>query len=112
MIAEIIILVIAFLFLIPGIFLFHGKGSWLISGYNTLPEEEKKQYDEKKVCKAIGALCIICCVMLCIMAYIGYKVDSGSIDETYMSIFGVIFIIIILTSIILVSRYINGKAKK
>lgn len=112
MIAEIIILAMAFLFLTVSIFLFNGKGSWLISGYNTLSKEDKSQYDKRKVCRAVGALCIICCVILCIMAYLGYKVDSGSLDETYMSIFGIVFVIIILASIIIVSRYINGKAKK
>lgn len=111
-IAEIIILIVAFLFFIISIFLFKGKGSWLIAGYNTLDKEEKKQYDEKKVCRAVGALCIVCCVMLCIMAYMGYKVDSGIMDEAYMSVFGVIFVIVILASLIIMSRYINGKAKK
>ena len=109
MTAEIIILAVAFLFLILSIFLYNGKGSWLISGYNTLTEEEKKQYDKRKVCRGVGALCMVCCIMLCIMAYLGYRVDSGSLDETYMSVFGIIFVIIILVSIIIVSRYINGK---
>ena len=48
MITEIIILIIALLFLTAGIFLLCGKEKWLIAGYNTLSKEERKKYNEKK----------------------------------------------------------------
>lgn len=35
--------------------LFMGKGSFLIAGYNTASEEEKRKYDEKKLCRATGS---------------------------------------------------------
>ncbi len=54
MIAEIIILFVALLFFIISIFLFNGKGKWLIAGYNTVSKEERKKYDEKKLCRAIS----------------------------------------------------------
>ena len=50
MIASIITLVIGLLFLVMGIVLFCGKGSWLIAGYNTMSPQEKEKYDEKKLC--------------------------------------------------------------
>lgn len=112
MIAEIIILIVALLFLIMSIFLFNAKGKWMIAGYNTLSSKEQKQYDEKKVCRAMGSLCMVCCVMLCIMAYMGYRVDSGMMDERDMFPFALIFIVIILTTVFVVIRYINTKAKK
>ena len=112
MIAEIIILVVALLFLIISIFLFNGKGRWLIAGYNTLSKDEQKKYNEKKLCKAVGILCIVCCLMLCIMAYLGYRVDSGWMNENDMLPFGLLFVIVIITTLILISRYINKKAKK
>ena len=36
-----------------------GKGSWLISGYNTASKEEKEKYNERKLCKAMGIMCAI-----------------------------------------------------
>ncbi len=51
MIISILIIVI---FVILGIFLYNGKGSFLIAGYNTLPKEEKEKYDEKALIKFMG----------------------------------------------------------
>jgi hypothetical protein len=41
------------IFIICGIFLLFGKGSWLIAGYNTSSKEEKEKFDEKKLCRII-----------------------------------------------------------
>ena len=112
MIAEIIILVFALIFLIISIFLFQGKGTWLIAGYHTLSKEERKKYDEKKVCNAVGRLCIVCCLMLCMMAYLGYRVDSGLMSENDMLLFGLLFVIVIIVTLILTRRSINKKGKK
>ena len=35
------------LLLVISIVLLCGRGSWLIAGYNTASEEERKKYDEK-----------------------------------------------------------------
>lgn len=58
MATEIIILMIALMFLIISVLLFCGKGKWLIAGYNTMSKEERKNFDEKKLCKAVGSLII------------------------------------------------------
>lgn len=110
--SVIILLVVALLFLIISIFLFLGKGKWLIAGYNTLSKEEQKKYDEKKLCKAVGMLCILCCIMLCIMAYFGYRVDSGLMNENRMLLFALLFMLVLFTAIIVIGIYINKKAKK
>ena len=46
MVTEIIIL--ALLFLAAGIFLLCGKGAWLVAGYNTLSQAEKKKMIKRK----------------------------------------------------------------
>lgn len=112
MIAEIIILIFAIVFLIMSGFLFRGRGKWLIAGYNIMSKEEQEKYDEKKLCKAVGCLCVVCCVMLCVMAYLGYRVDIGLMNENDMIPFGLIFVIVIVCTVILISIYINKKAKK
>lgn len=112
MIAEITILAMALMFFIISIFLFKGKGKWLIAGYNTASKEEKKRYDEKKLCRAVSFLCMVCAIMLCIMAYMGYRVDSGMMEETDMLPFAFIFVAIILLTVLIVIIYINTKAKK
>ncbi len=44
------------LFILLGVYLSMGKGSMLIAGYNTMPEEERAKYDTKALCKAMGKL--------------------------------------------------------
>lgn len=39
---------------IISILLISGHGSWLVSGYNTAPKEEKEKYDRKKLCRVTG----------------------------------------------------------
>lgn len=112
MITEIITLIIAFIFLIISVFLFHGKGKWLIAGYNTMSKEERKRFDEKKLCKAVGSLCAVCCIMLCIIASLGYRADTGLMNETDMLPFALFFIIVIIITLIVIGRYINKKVKK
>jgi hypothetical protein len=54
-----------FAFIIPlplfilGVILRLGKGSFLISGYNTSSKEEKEKYDEVALCKFIGDFLIL-----------------------------------------------------
>ena len=48
--------VIIVLFLVLGIFLINGKGSFLIAGYNTMSEEEKDKYDTIAPCKFMGKM--------------------------------------------------------
>ncbi len=67
----IILLVIALLFLVISLFLLNGKGSWLIAGYNTASQEERDKYNEKKLCRAVGILCLLCCLLMCVLAWLG-----------------------------------------
>ena len=42
-------IIAALLFLILGIVFACGKGTFLIAGFNTLPEEKKARYDARKI---------------------------------------------------------------
>ena len=53
-----------------------------------------------------------CCVLLCVMAYLGYQVDTGLMDQTVLLWFGLVFLITVISTIIVVGVYINKKAKK
>jgi len=112
MAAIIFILTMASAFLILSIFLFRGKGSFLISGYNTSSKEEQEKYDKQKLCKATGFITLIVSILLFIMAYLGYKVETGLLKENQMLPFAIVFIVVIITSIIFVNVYINKKCKK
>lgn len=46
--------VITGVFAVLNILFFTGKGSFLIAGYNTASKEQKKRYDEKKLCRLMG----------------------------------------------------------
>ena len=51
-----IVWIVFVIFAVLSIVLLSGHGSWFISGYNTASKEEKKKYDEKKLCRTMGCL--------------------------------------------------------
>jgi preprotein translocase subunit SecG len=55
----IIFLIIIILFIVLGVIFFHGKGTKLISGYNTASKWEKAKYDEKALCRFMGKLMFV-----------------------------------------------------
>ena len=107
----IFIIMLASALFIMSIFLFLGKGSWLIAGYNTASIQEKEKYNEKKLCKAAGVVTLIVSLLLYIMAYLGYKVESAIMEEYQLLPFAVIFIVIVLIAIGFDSFYIKKKCK-
>ncbi|MGF2617787.1 DUF3784 domain-containing protein [Rossellomorea vietnamensis] len=52
----IVTFIIIALFIVLGLFLLNGKGAFLIAGYNTMPKEEKEQYDEQALCRFMGKM--------------------------------------------------------
>lgn len=52
----IVMIVVISLFIVMGIFLVNGKGSFLIAGYNTMSAEEKKKYDKTELSKFTGKM--------------------------------------------------------
>lgn len=49
-----IVRIVFVIFAVLSIILLSGHGSWFISGYNTASKEERKKYDEKKLCWTMG----------------------------------------------------------
>ena len=109
--SVIFVIVMASVFLAISIFLFLGKGSWLIAGYNTASAEEKAKYNEKKLCKAIGTITLIAALLLYIMSYLGYRVELGFMDENQMLPFAIVVIVVVFSATVIGSFYINKKCK-
>ncbi len=110
--AIISIIILTLIFLVMGILLFQGKCSWLIAGYNTLSKEEKEKYDERKLCRGTSIVCLVISIMLIIMAYLGYKVETGIMDEKEMLPFAIIFIAVVLATVGGNIYYSNKKCRK
>ena len=62
-----IVWIIFVIFAVLSINLLSGHGSWFISGYNTASKEEKKKYDEKKLCRTMGIGMSVIAILLLIM---------------------------------------------
>ena len=105
-------LILAVLFLVISVFLFMGKGAWLISGYNTMPKEERERYDTKKMCRAVGVVLVVCTLLLIGMAYFIYRVEQGTMAENSLLPFVAVFVIAVVASIVWAMVYINKYAKK
>jgi hypothetical protein len=70
------------IFFIISIYIFSGKGAWLIAGYNTMSKEEKAQFDEKKLCHSAGTFLLFVTFLTAILAiviYYGDKLHSNNI---------------------------------
>lgn len=88
--------VVIAIFAVLSILLLSGKGAWLISGYNTASEKEKKQYHEKRLCRICGAGLAVITGMMVIMALYEDVLPASS-----ASIFGVGVAVICVIMIVL-----------
>ena len=55
------------LFAALGIALLHGKGAFLIAGYNTMSDAEQSAIDEKRLCKFMGRLMLVMAGCWCVV---------------------------------------------
>jgi hypothetical protein len=53
---SITIIVLSVLLTIFSIYLFTGRGSFLIAGLNTMSKEKRAKYNEKAICRLIGGV--------------------------------------------------------
>ena len=60
----IVLIIIAAILVIMGVFILIGKGDNLIAGYNTASKEEKAQYNVKRLRGLIGGLLIVLAPMM------------------------------------------------
>lgn len=55
----IVMICVISLFILLGIFLVNGKGSFLIAGYNTMSAKEKEKYDKTELSKFMGKMMFV-----------------------------------------------------
>lgn len=110
--AVIFIILLALLFLLLAVFLLRGKGAWLISGYNMMSDKEKSKYDEKKLCRTTGIICLIVVALLAVMAFLGFLIESGRMAEGKMLPFALVFVAVIFVSAGIGMWYSNTQCKK
>lgn len=61
---------------ICSLILLSGRGSIFIAGYNTMPKEDKEQYDEKKLCRITGAGMLVITILTAILETFGEKIPD------------------------------------
>ena len=65
-----------------------GKGSFLIAGYNTAPEKEKRKYNEKKLCRTTGVYLALITVLV-----LGAEILGENMPDWYLVLtMGIVFI--------------------
>ncbi|MCL2549351.1 MAG: DUF3784 domain-containing protein [Methanimicrococcus sp.] len=70
--------IIPALMAILALYFFSGRGTMLISGYNTLPEEERQNYNTKELTRAMGIF------TLCLAALMAFSLFMGLIAGNMM----------------------------
>lgn len=93
---DFVIWMVSIVCFVLSIVLLSGKGSWLIAGYNTASKEEKNKYDEKKLCRIIGAGMAVITVMLVIMG-----LGEDVLPEAFAYIFAAVTVVDCAAMIIL-----------
>jgi hypothetical protein len=68
----IIVIFLMVIFIAIGILFLNNKCSWLISGYNTMSEEEKEKYDEKALYKFMAYFMFVISACLGLIGIGGY----------------------------------------
>lgn len=94
-IAGSITLAVALMFLIIGLVMRKGKGSGLIAGYNTASAEERRNTDEKALCRFVAKLMYFytaCFALLSLGIYTGF-------DRAFVWIMPIFLIVTIIAVI-------------
>jgi hypothetical protein len=99
-------------FSILGICLIYGKGSWMISGYNTMSKEEKANCNIKKISRAVGIFLLIIGVLIGAMFFViqyGITNDVKNIVGYAVSVVGFVVTVGIIILIIILQKYDKNK---
>lgn len=92
------------LFAVLSIVLLSGRGSFLIAGYNTADKEEKAKYDEKKLCRVMGAGMAVITAILLLCTLYEFDLPRGLRWILPAGIFGVVIFLVIATNTICRTR--------
>jgi hypothetical protein len=86
------------LFVLIGIILSMGKGSFLIAGFNTMSQKQKEEYDVVSLCKFMGKYMFI--ISFCITLF--------ALSDTFgMKVIFNVGLVLFLTSTIFIVIYLN-----
>jgi len=94
---EILFLIVSVFFIILGISIKHLKMYYLVAGYNTLPEKEKKEYDIEKFALLLRNVFVIIGLIILGSVLITLKIKNEFLipTVTFISIvIGVVYLLI------------------
>lgn len=92
--------IVVIIFFIMSVILLSGKGAFLIAGYNTKSKEEKEQYDEKKLCRAMGVTLFL------------ITIATAFLNIVNTNSFAVLYAIFIIVLVIANAIYTNARCKR
>lgn len=88
---------------IMAITLLLGKGAWMIAGYNTATKEEKEKYNEKALCRVVGAGLALITVLALIM---------GIFQDVLPASFATVSLVVILVDVVAILVLGNTVCRK
>lgn len=96
-------IIAALLFLVLGIVFACGKGTFLIAGYNTLPEEKKARYDACRILKSMSRMMFSCvgCMAVGILGSI--------VDAPWLVVLGIVLTVLVIVFFLI---RINRESKR
>lgn len=96
-------IIAALLFLVLGIVFACGKGTFLIAGYNTLPEEKKARYDARRILKSVSRMMFSCvgCMAVGILGSI--------VDAPWLVVLGIVLTVLVIVFFLI---RINRESKR
>lgn len=96
-------IIAALLFLVLGIVFACGKGTFLIAGYNTLPEEKKARYDARTILRDMSRMMFSCvgCMVIGILGSI--------VDAPWLVVLGVVLTVLVIVFFLI---RINRESKR
>lgn len=88
----IVLIIVAAFLLVMGIIVLIGKGDNLIAGYNTASEEEKSQYNIKRLRGLIGGFLIVLAPMMLLML----REESMTSTWSFIAVTFVLCIVVVI----------------
>ncbi|MBR5094076.1 MAG: DUF3784 domain-containing protein [Oscillospiraceae bacterium] len=105
-------LLFALIFLIPTVFLLMGKWSWIVPGYNTATPAEKRHYDEKKMCRAVGIMFSVMTLGFLVCAVFSRFVEIGRLDATVVDDVKKVFFVIVIAGASATTWYVRKRCMR
>ena len=102
----------AVIFLIPTLFLFRGRWSWIIPGYNMASTAQKRRYNEQKLCRTMAWLMLTMTLGFLLCGVIGYLVMIGKAELELLDNVKLAFLLVFLLHGAFTWWYCKNKCRK